>query len=1097
MVAPELLVGYALKGGPAAGVLRRTGLAAEELLMRRELMPMFETERITQMKLGLHEAVGQGKGVASWLERAALGEVEPLSLKPGQQIGYELKTGRGLFAADVPGVTQELIGAQLTMAGKGQEAAQVFLRETHTTEDFAKLFGQLKVTTRGRDKAYMAKVERDIGTQMAKNLDAFTWADELRKNRSLLKQQMASGLGMLAQRRLQRIDELVMQLSMAKSTGAWTAAEKISRRIDAYERAMSPAAMAEMQAFGTMGAAQIEAMLPDELAILKKGRTWGVDVRLIGGAMEEAGAILPEGMLAKARAIAGPRGLVHPSGMVIGAAVSHVGAYRHTMGGGLLEGGIRGTMEPRGILGLLQHKWTAANKNVAHMLAAENLRLMSGYSTDVNEVLNISRSMLGEELKGLERVTAWAAEGRARDIPIRKAGYMLELGVPVEAFGGATGVYVPGADAMRRFAQFRGEGGEILRTELANKYNQLARAATRVRNLGNEATAVNSLGVAAKELTEAVMGEAGQAMYGRGGGRRVYGALRGKRLASQFLAVSAVDEMMSEVTEGVIELSERSARDMFGELERASVTATERDFVRAQRNAFLRGEEIAGQVARHPFIGPYSIQPTLLRIAPGAESAAEYFTKVPAYMDEFVDVVGEARKTLGDRIRVNMSPIVGMAADYDDDRLIVGLIGDQKTAQATEELVRGGGYMREYRKFAAEAKVLKELASRQLGVAAAPALRDIDKLVLGSTKLRVAQAETAGISLALSEAKLAMSYYRPEMAPKFNIIAEMMEQQIISGKHMKNIADQNIARRVASAIGEIGSMNVAAAELDDLTRITSEMFGPELKAGIELQSAELGRWTMRTDPEQLWREAQGALRQGRDKAGIVTRYRQMARGRIHLADMTVGEVIRQVEGARAGKLDSLSMLAAGGPPTTPRGKMGHAVSNAIRGLNQARKQLGATAKTWYRPAFIGLAGTAAAVMLLGAPKTQPLDRPPPPARGDLHGLGEGNAQLSVAMMRGITPSERDMRPESLPVPPSITGQPTPPAMASPSTYMTNSAPRSYRVMARATAEEFAPDYESVVQALRPAIGDASMRVNFRDNRAKMTSQKINDMLEEA
>jgi hypothetical protein len=586
-------------------------------------------------------------------------------------------------------------------------------------------------------------------------------------------------------------------------------------------------------------------------------------------------------------------------------------------------------------------------------------------------------------------------------------------------------------------------------------------------------------------------------MYGRGGGSRVYGALRGKRLASQFLAVAGIDEMVTEATEGVVELSERSANDMFRELEKASATATEREFVRAQRNAFLRGETIAGQISRHPFIGPYSIQPTLLRRAPGATTATEYFVNVPAHMEEMVDVVGDAQKTLGRRIRSNLSPMVGLAADYDDDRLIISLIGNEKTARATEELIHGGTYMREYRRFAAESKVLKELASQQLGTKAAPALSDLNKLVLGSTKLRVGQAETAGISLALSEAKLAMSYYRPELAPKFNIIAEMMEQQIIAGKKMTEVGKQNIGRAVASAIDEIGSANAATAELDDLVRITEDMFGPQLKAGVDLQSAELGRWSMRTDPEQLWREAQGALRQGREKSGIVTRYRQMARGRIHLADMTVGEVIRQIEGARVGKFDSLHMLAASGPATTARGRMTQAVSNAIRGLNQARKQLGATAKTWYRPALVGLAGTAAAAMLLGAPKGQPLDTPPPPASGDVYGLGRGDAQLSHAMLRGITPFERDMRPESLPIPPSITGEPTPPAMASPSTYMTNSAPRNYRVVARATADEFSPDYNSVVQALRPAIGEASMRINFRDNRARMTSQSIAEMLEEA
>ncbi len=1097
VVAPELLVGYALKGGRAERVLKGSGLAAEELLLRKELMPMFETERITQMKLGLHEAVGQGKGVANWLEGATLGKIAPFPLKPGQQIGYELKTGQALFAADAPGMTQELIGAQLTMAGKGQEAAQVFVRETHTTEDFAKLFGQLKVTTRGRDAAYMSKVEKDLGIQMAKNLDAFAFADELRKNRSFLKQQMASGLGILAQKRIARMDDLVMQLKMAKRRGDTRAVEYIGNRLDAYDRAMSKTAWMEMQNYRGMSAEQVQTMLPDELAILRKGKAWGLDVRLIGGGMEEAASILPEGMLSQARGIAGRRGLVHPSGMVVGSAVSNVGAYRHTMGGGILEGGIKGSMEPRGIVGLMQHNWMAGKQNVAHMLAAENLRLMGNYSGDIDEVLKISRSMLGQEMKGLDRLTAWAAEGKARDVPVRKAGYMLDLGVPVEQFGGASSVYVPGEEAMRRFGQFRGDAGEILRTDLANKYNHLARAATRVKNLGNEAVAVNSLGLAAKELTEAVMGEAGQSMYGRGGGSRVYGALRGKRLASQFLAVSAVDELTSKAVEGVVELSERSANEMFRELQNAATTATDREFVRGQRNAFLRGETIAGQVSRHPFIGPYSIQPTLLQRATGATTKMEQFVNVPAYMDETIGVLGDARKALGKQITANLSPMLGLAADYDDDRLIVSLIGDEKTARATEDLMHGGKYMREYKKFAAESAVLKELAKQQLGAGAAPDISDLKKLILGSTKLRVGQAETAGISLGLSEAKLAMSYYKPSLAPKFNIIAEMMENQIISGKKMTEVGKQNIGRRVASAIEEIGSANAATAELDDLVNITEDMFGSQLKAGIELEAAGVGKWTMRTDPQQLWQEAQGALRQGREKGGIVTRYRQMARGRIHLADMTVGEVIQQVEGARAGKYDSLSMLAAGGPATTPRGKMGHAVSNAIRGLNQARKRLGAVSKTWYRPAMIGLAGTAAAAMLLGGPKGQPLDRPQAPASGDVNRFGPGNAQLSQSMLRGITPTERDMRPESLPIPSSIESHPTAPGMASPSTYMTNSAPLSHRVMVRATAGDFSPDYDSVVQALRPVIGDASMRVNFRDNRAKMTSQSIADMLEEA
>jgi hypothetical protein len=249
--------------------------------------------------------------------------------------------------------------------------------------------------------------------------------------------------------------------------------------------------------------------------------------------------------------------------------------------------------------------------------------------------------MLGEEIKGLERLTIQAAEGKASSVPIRKAGYMLDLGIPVKEFGGASSVYVPGEEALRRFGQFRGSKGEILRTDLAKKYEQLARAATRVKNLGNETTAVKSMGLAARELTKAVMEEAGQSGYGRGGGARVFGALRGKRSASQFLVVSSVDEMLSKATQGVIELSERAANDMFAELQRNAATTQEISFIKSQRKAFLQNKVIYGDIARHPFIGPYSRQPTGIRRAPGPLSTAEHFVNVPAYMEEMVDVTGK------------------------------------------------------------------------------------------------------------------------------------------------------------------------------------------------------------------------------------------------------------------------------------------------------------------------------------------------------------------------------------------------------------------------------------------------------------------------
>jgi len=1097
LISPQLLVGYALSDTTAQKSLEKIGLSNEGLLVRQELMSMFETERITTMKLGLHESIGQGNKIADWLQRAAVGEVEPLRLQPGEQIGYEMKTGRPLRAATSENMIQELIGAQIGGKAEGQEAAQLLIRETHATDDLVKLFGPFKVSTRGRDAAYWSKVEKDIGLQMTKNLDAIGFADSLRKHRSNLKQQMESGMAMLAQKRLDRMDELIMQLEIAKGRGMTGAAERIGSRLDAYDRGMSKTAWTEMQDYLGMSAEQIKKKFPDELSLLKAGKSWGLDVRLFAGSMEEAAGILPPGMLEEARTIAGKQGLVHPSGLVVGAAFGSVGDYRHTMGGGILEGGIRGSIEPRGILAMMQHNWQAGESNAAHMLVAENLRLMSDYTPDINEAIKIGRSMLGEEIEGIDKLAAWGAENRAINLPMRKTGYMLDLGVPMGEFGGASSIYVPGEEAMHRFGQFRGEAGEILQTDLAKKYDQLARAANKVRALHNDSTAIESLDLASRELKKAVMGEASRSMYGRGGGSGVFGMLRGKRLGSRFLYASEIDEMVSKAEQGVVELSGLAGQQMYNELEKAAGGAEELQYIKAQRAAFLRGEAVPAWLARHPFIGPYSNQMTMARIAPGERSLKEAYVNLPARTMEQVEVLGDASKILGKQMMVNMSPAVGMALDFDADRAIIGLIGDKKTADAMTQALHGGNYMKDYKRFAAKVSVLNQLAKKQLGPAAATELSDLNQLVKGSTKLRIAAAKTAGISLSMSEAKLAMSYYKPESAPLFNMISEMMEQQIIGAKHMTAIGKQDIATKVSSYIDAIGSGNMAEQDFNALVGETEKMFGPQLKAGIDLQNAELGKFDVKVDARQLWGEAREALTQGREKGGIISRYRKWQRGVIPEGDLNVQEMINHLDAARVGKLSNLEMLAAGGTEKAVPGKMAQAVTGVIRGINTMKKELGSVAKTWYRPAFIGLAATAAAAMLLGGPKSQPLTSPPRPASGDKHGLVPAGNKLSVGMMRGITPLERDMRPESLPISRSVRGQPTAAGMPSPSTYMTNSPPLNYRVVARARSDDFSPTHQAVTSALNPIVGDANMQVNFRDNRAALTSQRINDMLQEA
>jgi hypothetical protein len=173
------------------------------------------------------------------------------------------------------------------------------------------------------------------------------------------------------------------------------------------------------------------------------------------------------------------------------------------------------------------------------------------------------------------------------------------------------------------------------------------------------------------------------------------------------------------------------------------------------------------------------------------------------------------------------------------------------------------------------------------------------------------------------------------------------------------------------------------------------------------------------------------------------------------------------------------------------GKMMDSTSNVLRGLNRMTKELGAGMSTWMRPAFWGLAATSAAIMLMGRPKAQPMTPPPAPAHGDTH----GQIPVSGGIMRGLPMSgHSDLRPEMLQIPQQVSGRPTGPGMPSPSTYMTNSAPLGRRIMARGTSDN-APDYDSVTQAMRPIAGRSDMRVTYNDNRSRLTSQNISDMLE--
>jgi hypothetical protein len=205
-----------------------------------------------------------------------------------------------------------------------------------------------------------------------------------------------------------------------------------------------------------------------------------------------------------------------------------------------------------------------------------------------------------------------------------------------------------------------------------------------------------------------------------------------------------------------------------------------------------------------------------------------------------------------------------------------------------------------------------------------------------------------------------------------------------------------------------------------------------------------------------------------------------------------------IKEARAGRIEPLSALAWREAPAV-EGMASRTAKQSIGATNRFIKEAGA--RSWGKPLLYGLAATAGIAMLMGGPSPQPMTPPPAAAK-----MGQGMqsdlthaSQTAAAHLRGITPSERDLRPENIPVPDGITGRPTAPGMMSPSTYMTQSqgmgrrSGYTYAITAR-SGRMGMPDRRSLAGTINQVVPGSRVNINIRDFRQRMTSQRINDML---
>lgn len=1059
-VAPQMSIAYALPGQGLEKAMQAEGLAAEELLLRKKFMPMLQTQSIREEVVagteyftsGLKERIVQG------IETGKFGA--PIDITAGQRIAYGLGTGEDILGAKAPGLSEAIVGAEpFTYAG-GEAGVRLQIQQTHTPKWYAKLFGQLKATTVARNDTVLNKMADKIGLPFLKSgVDGYAYIDELRKNRAFLRMQMQSGLAMSAAEALEagRLSPKYASEARGLLEGGWGTVSKIAG---------------------------------NEIDVLRTATRWGLPLGPIGGAMPHA---LSRGQYGEV--LRGAAGFISPKALhgelkgaqyALGLASPTVGGFRYTGGGGE-----RATMEPRGFTQLFAREGEAGYKEIG----AEIARSMKGYGSEINELSRTMATLGGETLKGIPVVDVANIDvGRgAADLSvmegqgyIRKEAYIMKVGQHQ--------VYVPPYKEVRGLDQFRLSGGELKAQSLQESFYNLARTG---KNLKDTVASAEAVEASANALRKNVLESMSVALAGKSQGGPA-GAVRGRMAGSMFLAPST-----GKLAPNMIEISQAAATDMFNDLTREAVSAEEKSFIEAQREAFFyRKERIPMITGRHGLIGPHSLQPIWGRLAQDAESkAGEYFMRIGAPQVETVSL-GKKIAGIGKAFRTDVSPLLGLAMDFDDDRSITKLIGSKKTHQAVTDMLASGRHIEGYRKFAAEAGLLQKVVKSRAAQSAKGIIEasDTERLISGSRKLRIGVGHELGqLSTVLSEAKMAMAMHAPEKAYRFNILAELMEQQTAIGG--KNIGLKgSMAANIAESMKNIH----IPANQTALTGELSKLFGTDLEKGVRMSLGKMS-WDMAAvKPEQITKDVQTAL--GKFRAGpegdMYKRIAEGARGfgpdRV-IKPVYVKEMQAMIEMARANKLDPTSALAMREAGLLEKAGSGIA-RDTLTALNRAKKSVGAAARSWGKPLLYGLVGTAALSMLMGAPEAQPMTSPAAP--GHMSSRTRQNIQAVSGMsLQGRASASRDLRPESLSIPGSVTGAPTAPGMMSSEMYLTTSPPLNQRTGytyrgSAMTGSRGAPDRGTIRNALAQAVpGAASIDVTYNDNRRTLTAQSISDMLE--
>lgn len=942
----------------------------------------------------------------------------------------------GIMSGEILGVTSEGIpyalpeGAEITAvrrAGQGEISVEMLRR--HQFAHGGKLFGGAKALALFREEGAFRGALEAFG---AGDADVIASMDELKKNRALHRRQMVDSLQGVIERRIGDPSTPAQMRFMSdpfKAGQKWAA---LSTRGGVFSH---QAFTARAMRFAVQGMG----VTPAEF-----GEAFGAVPFVMGE--EKAGGVV-SAMVRQAM----PAGIAaRPFETALGAGIA-AGMPEFAYGGPMVDVGGLGSLEPRAFdilkAGPMGPLGVDVGEELMQRLAATTPEAVIAHE-EIRKSLATLSGAGGIDLAGAK---VFGARGETFQQFLEKGGGVIRS-------AGVDDIYVPGMDVMKQLRPYETRDF-VARSILTETYENIAaKVGAAEEGLITQEEMRRSLAYHTNVLRRE------WAPAGKGAGA----VSRGKVLGSRFLrGVSAqrVGGAATAIREaGLVGITSANFQQMWDEMARlidtGQVSGTLAELEEMSK-AFYKGGEVGGMLARHPFLGAFSMQPVRMKMIEGRSNLI-----VVPEITKNIRIATEVGGAFQEKT-ISLGPLVGLAGDKDADAYSAMLMGprnEEKVRKAA--MLQDSEYARQYTQHQVRMQLFK--AGKP---AAGAGVTPLKEMMAEVEKLSVGQKWIAPLSLEMTAAKRALARFgQGAAAADARFLLEWLEQTPISAKHLAatETAGGGLASTMMSITDAMQERSTKLLEGNIATIVKDDMTAKAMLQGNVYLDAESAKDISKVTGTKMSRQIQG-LDVGRGVSEMMRTLNEADRtGFTRTAELMAGR------GARV-KMREIAELTAKsafkGLQEAPG--MMKKVSSAFTEATNKMSALGAGLIRHHKTIGLGFAGTLAlGAILSDPPKTVG------PGRGKIP-----DARLNMNRRKAAN----RMRPEDLHPATQDVSAPTPPQMMRNQTVRLtmNNPGTGARIRARAHAGANLAGVSSSFAGI-----SRNTSVNIRDNRSSLSSHEI-------